>query len=154
MVVIAVDTVVNRTPDDPPLLKINDWTTNHIGTWWWPSPSCFLYRLLASISYLFYRPSSLPLFPEWLGFVINWSDHHFNRCFLISCRVYVYQRNSSPSDKFKWDTDLKHGLQTSSSSFLGSQCELSLSKSWHFTLCLRDIKHTYIRGNYMRQHRA
>ena len=30
------------TPDDPPLLKINDWTMNYVGPWWWLSPSCFL----------------------------------------------------------------------------------------------------------------
>ena len=50
--------------------------------WWWLSPSCFIWRLLASISYVFYCPYFLPHLPEWLGFVINWSNQHLNRCFL------------------------------------------------------------------------
>ena len=34
--------VVNRTMPNDPLLKISDWTMNHIGLRWWLSPSCFL----------------------------------------------------------------------------------------------------------------
>ena len=41
--------------------------------------------------------SSSPL----LTFVINWSDRHLNRCFLISCRAYIFQRTSFPSYKFE-----------------------------------------------------
>ena len=104
-------TIVKRTPNDPPLLKINDWTTNHVEPWWWLSPSCFLYRLLASISYLFCRPSPLLHLPEWLGFVINWSDQHLNRCFLISCQVYTHQRTSSPSYKLEWDTQFSRRVR-------------------------------------------
>ena len=58
---------------------------------------------LASISYLFNRPSLLPHLPEWLGFVINWSGQHLNYCFLISCRVYT-QRTSSPSNRLEKET--------------------------------------------------
>jgi len=38
-----------------------------------------------------------------LTFVINWSDQHLDHCFLISHRVYIYQRTSSPSYKLKQD---------------------------------------------------
>ena len=41
--------------------------------------------------------SSSPL----LTFVINWSDQHLDRYFLISRRVYIYQRTSSPSYKLE-----------------------------------------------------
>ena len=41
--------------------------------WWWlSSPSSFTWRLLASISYLFYHMSSLLHLPKQLEFVINW----------------------------------------------------------------------------------
>ena len=43
--------------------------------------------------------SSSPL----LTFVINWSDQHLNRCFLISRRAYIFQRTSSPSYKLERD---------------------------------------------------
>ena len=45
--------------------------------------------------------SSSPL----LTFVINWSDQHLNRCFLISRRAYIFQRTSSPSYKLERDND-------------------------------------------------
>ena len=45
-------------------------------------------------------PSSSPL----LTFVINWSDQHLDHCFLISRRVYIFQRTSSPSYKLERDT--------------------------------------------------
>ena len=45
--------------------------------------------------------SSSPL----LTFVINWSDQHLNRCFLISCRAYIFQRTSSPSYKMERDKE-------------------------------------------------
>jgi len=41
--------------------------------------------------------SSSPL----LTFVINWSDQHLNRCFLISRRAYIFQRTSSSSYKLE-----------------------------------------------------
>ena len=75
--------------------------------WWWLSPSCFLQSLFASISYLFYCPSSLPHLPELLGFVTNWPDQHLKRRFLISCQVYIQQRTSSPS--YKLDLDITMG---------------------------------------------
>jgi len=34
--------------------------------------------------------SSLPHLPDWLRFVINWSDQHLNHCFLISHWLYIY----------------------------------------------------------------
>ena len=43
--------------------------------------------------------SSSPL----LTFVINWSDQHLNRCFLISHWAYIFQRTSSPSYKLERD---------------------------------------------------
>ena len=46
--------------------------------------------------------SSSPL----LTFVINWSDQHLNRCFLISRRAYIFQRTSSPSYKVERDTQV------------------------------------------------
>ena len=45
--------------------------------------------------------SSSPL----LTFVINWSDQHLNRCFLISHQAYIFQRTSSPSYILKRDID-------------------------------------------------
>jgi len=43
----------------------------------------------------------LPHSPSpWLRFVINWLDQHFNCCFVISHRVYIYQRTSY---KLEWD---------------------------------------------------
>ena len=43
-----------------------------------------------------------PLSPSpLLTFVINWSDQHLNRCFLISRRAYIFQRTSSPSYKLE-----------------------------------------------------
>ena len=45
--------------------------------------------------------SSFPL----LTFVINWSDQHLNRYFLISCRIYIHQRTSSPSYKLEQDRE-------------------------------------------------
>ena len=47
--------------------------------------------------------SSSPL----LTFVINWSDQHLNRCFLISRRAYIFQRTSSPSYKLERDRSLR-----------------------------------------------
>ena len=49
------------------------------------------------------RPS-FPSPPSWLRFVINWSDQHLDRCFLISHWVYIYLRTSSPSYKLEQDT--------------------------------------------------
>jgi len=78
--IVTVVTViaVNRTtmPDDPPLQKINDGTMNHVG------PMVVTISLLLPIKtpcfYLlaFLSPRFLPLLPEQLGFVINWSDQH------------------------------------------------------------------------------
>ena len=45
------------------------------------------------------RRPLLPHLPDWLRFVIKWLDQHLKRCFLISHRVYIYQRTSFPSDK-------------------------------------------------------
>ena len=45
--------------------------------------------------------SSFPL----LTFVINGSNQHLNRYFLISCRVYIHQRTSSPSYKLEQDRE-------------------------------------------------
>ena len=47
--------------------------------------------------------SSSPL----LTFVINWSDQHLNRCFLISRRAYIFQRTSSPSYKLERDNHVR-----------------------------------------------
>ena len=45
-----------------------------------------------------------PLSPSpLLKFVINWLGQHLDRCFLISCRVYIFQRTSSPSYKLERD---------------------------------------------------
>lgn len=78
------------------------------GSWWWLSP---LEAILASF-YLFYHPPSLPITlnrpsspspSPLLRFVTNWLDQYLNRCFLISRRVYICQRTSSPSYKLEWD---------------------------------------------------
>ena len=46
-----------------------------------------------------------PLSPSpLLKFVINWLGQHLDRCFLISCRVYIFQRTSSPSYKLEQDS--------------------------------------------------
>ena len=86
--------IVSRTtPLDPPLLKINDWTMDHVG------PMVVTISLLLPIktpSYLFYCPSPLPHLPEWLGFVINSSDQHLNHCFLISRRVHIFKEPPLP----------------------------------------------------------
>ncbi len=53
--------------------------------------------------------SSSPL----LTFVINWSDQHLNRCFLISGRAYIFQRTTSTSYKLErdtWKTKITHLL--------------------------------------------
>ena len=53
---------------------------------------------------LIHNSVHLPLSPSpLLIFVINWSDQHLDRCFLISRRVYIYQRTSSPSYKLERD---------------------------------------------------
>ena len=110
IVTVVTIVIVNRTtmPDDPPLLKINDWTMDHVG------PMVVTISLLLPIktpSYLFYCPSSLPLLLEWLGFVINWLDQHLNHCFLISHWVYIYQRTSSPSYKLERDSHEDQGKE-------------------------------------------
>ena len=40
-----------------------------------------------------------------LTFVINWSDQHLIRCFLISRQAYIFQRTSSPSYKLERDSN-------------------------------------------------
>ena len=50
-----------------------------------------------------------PLSPSLLlTFIINWSDQHLNRCFLISRRAYIFQRTSSPS--YKLERDIFYGV--------------------------------------------
>ena len=55
-----------------------------------------------------------PLSPSpLLTFVINWSDQHLNRCFLISGRAYIFQRTTSTSYKLErdtWKTKITHLL--------------------------------------------
>ena len=53
------------------------------------------------------RPSS-PSPSPLLRFVINWSDQHLDGCFLIPHWVYIFQRTSSPSYKWEWDTNFGH----------------------------------------------
>jgi len=38
-----------------------------------------------------------------LRFVINWLDQHLDHCFLISRRIYIFQRTSSPCYKLEQD---------------------------------------------------
>ena len=82
--------------------------SEHRATGLLPDPggdyTCFMQFLLLSIFSIARLPFLLtpirrsvrpPLSPSpLLTFVINWSDQHLNHCFLISCRVYVFQRTS------------------------------------------------------------
>ena len=72
---------------------------------------CFMQFLLflSFLSPAFPSPSpqsiivSVLPFPILLRFVINWSDQHLDRCFLISRWIYIFQRTSSPSYKLERD---------------------------------------------------
>ena len=89
------------TSNDPSLLKISVWTMSSAGIHGGDYLSCFLQRLLAFISYLFYCPSSLPHLPKWLGFVLIWLGKHLTHCVLISS-LGIYILKESPLPPISW----------------------------------------------------
>jgi len=81
---------------------------NSIGDY--PRFTQFLPLSIFSISHLPFpitlnHPSS-PSPSSWLRFVINWLDQHLNHCFLISHRLYIYQRTSSSAHKLERDNQI------------------------------------------------
>ena len=71
--------------------------------------------------------SSSPL----LTFVINWSDQHLSRCFLISLRAYIFQRTSSPSYKLERDTRSPCYITETHCYGIESHCDIPEHRLWN-----------------------